>query len=620
MVLESEGLPWHKQERGSQDVDIIAGKDFLDILMGNNRQHRSHRLQKKARVSTKYPEFTTKFSDSDITTRPTKIPTSTITTMLKTEEKPTNNPRKSTSTFRTRTKNSPATTTSSTTTTIRSTTFPASSTIIFIDDSATNAVKIDDNKNVVLTNSRPLDSAKNIATSVVRQTRSTPYFTSQSATVQTEQPTMSFISKLIPIEEKSENYLNDNESENEKHSETMVVAVSMSSSSSREKSTTTSTTTTTVATTESTKASREKEVKPLVLKANKSDFGVEEPEPITSNSGSSSAYPANVEPLTNQNSQDYHNIMNSYDDGMYREDLQRGRSVSYSAVIQNLPTGDNRQVYNEYNDHQITNNSSTEKIAAMQESKDFYVTAKYNPPDYNESGDKKEESWKKELQKNYEPTEKNWGTPEKNYEEKQYQYGYSNGNVNNNGNGMPYGTGAKKPSTYDGAMPYETSTKYTSNNFNYQNNPNNAQNGGYLPPQSYNAEAKYQSAPTSTQYNPHPRLPLIQYAQQPEQNYEVDESVSVMSNGRVHGVQPSQSQSPAQKSSKKDDNQKVGYVVEGRNYRKYRVEERTSDGFIVGEYGVVSHDDGSLRGVRYTADGTINPRLIYDALMKFLAL
>ncbi|XP_034245085.1 MAGE-like protein 2 [Thrips palmi] len=63
-----------------------------------------------------------------------------------------------------------------------------------------------------------------------------------------------------------------------------------------------------------------------------------------------------------------------------------------------------------------------------------------------------------------------------------------------------------------------------------------------------------------------------------------------------------------------------GYVVEGRNYRKYRVEEKTPDGFIVGEYGVVSHQDGSLRGVRYTADSTINPRLIYDALVKFLSL
>lgn len=96
-----------------------------------------------------------------------------------------------------------------------------------------------------------------------------------------------------------------------------------------------------------------------------------------------------------------------------------------------------------------------------------------------------------------------------------------------------------------------------------------------------------------------------------EQNYEVDETVNVMTNGRTHGVVQEKPQ---------DDGQKVGYVVEGRNFRKYRVEERTADGFIVGEYGVVSHDDGSLRGVRYTADGTTNPRLIYDALMKFLSL
>ncbi|XP_044756520.1 uncharacterized protein LOC123315041 [Coccinella septempunctata] len=120
----------------------------------------------------------------------------------------------------------------------------------------------------------------------------------------------------------------------------------------------------------------------------------------------------------------------------------------------------------------------------------------------------------------------------------------------------------------------------------------------------------------SPEKNYAPRPTQGPYSAQPEQNYEVDESVSVVTNGRVHGVQPK----PNPDTKKKDDNQKVGYVVEGRNYRKYRVEERTSDGFIVGEYGVVSHDDGSLRGVRYTADGTINPRLIYDALMKFLSL
>ncbi|KAJ8983252.1 hypothetical protein NQ317_015599 [Molorchus minor] len=118
-------------------------------------------------------------------------------------------------------------------------------------------------------------------------------------------------------------------------------------------------------------------------------------------------------------------------------------------------------------------------------------------------------------------------------------------------------------------------------------------------------------------YSHSPPIPKV-YGRS-EQNYEVDEAVSVDTNGRVHGLQPSLAPTSA-KNSSKDDNQKFGYVVEGRNFRKYRVEERTADGFIVGEYGVVSHDDGSLRGVRYTADGTINPRLIYDALMKFLSL
>lgn len=109
---------------------------------------------------------------------------------------------------------------------------------------------------------------------------------------------------------------------------------------------------------------------------------------------------------------------------------------------------------------------------------------------------------------------------------------------------------------------------------------------------------------------------------QPEVNYEVDEAVSVITNGKAHGVQvptPPPMQSPAGQEDPSGQN-KFGYVVEGRNFRKYRVEERTADGFIVGEYGVVSHDDGSLRGVRYTADSTINPRLIYDTLVKFLSL
>lgn len=101
---------------------------------------------------------------------------------------------------------------------------------------------------------------------------------------------------------------------------------------------------------------------------------------------------------------------------------------------------------------------------------------------------------------------------------------------------------------------------------------------------------------------------------EPEKNYEVDEKISVLTDGRSHGVQENSNESC------KQDNCKVGYVVEGRQYRKYRVEERTSDGYIVGEYGVVRNEDGALRGVRYTADSDASPRLIYDALMKFLQL
>jgi len=142
---------------------------------------------------------------------------------------------------------------------------------------------------------------------------------------------------------------------------------------------------------------------------------------------------------------------------------------------------------------------------------------------------------------------------------------------------------------------------------------------------------------------------------EPEQNYEVDEAVSVLSDGRVHGVQQQQTPTTAvsgsyDASSTTDsgitdiavtgftatsisttastttsttqamETRKSGYVVDGKHYRKYRVEEETPDGFIVGEYGVVSHHDGTTRGVRYTADSSINPRVIYEALAKFLAL
>lgn len=81
----------------------------------------------------------------------------------------------------------------------------------------------------------------------------------------------------------------------------------------------------------------------------------------------------------------------------------------------------------------------------------------------------------------------------------------------------------------------------------------------------------------------------------PEQNYEVDESVSLITNGRAHGVQSTttarvnphasdetNANLPSNIPHDQEQDAKFGYVVEGRNFRKYRVEEKTADGFIVG--------------------------------------
>ncbi|CAK1540514.1 unnamed protein product [Leptosia nina] len=122
----------------------------------------------------------------------------------------------------------------------------------------------------------------------------------------------------------------------------------------------------------------------------------------------------------------------------------------------------------------------------------------------------------------------------------------------------------------------------------------------------------YSTTPSNGVTNPYTNDRPVEH--QPEKNYEIDEKVSVMTDGRSHGEQPNNPENC------KQENCKVGYVVEGRQFRKYRVEERTSDGFIVGEYGVVRNEDGALRGVRYTADSEASPRLIHDALMKFLQL
>lgn len=53
---------------------------------------------------------------------------------------------------------------------------------------------------------------------------------------------------------------------------------------------------------------------------------------------------------------------------------------------------------------------------------------------------------------------------------------------------------------------------------------------------------------------------------------------------------------------------------------KYLVEEKTHDGYIIGEYGVISPSSDILRGVRYTAHGSTDPQLIQEMLRIFWSL
>jgi hypothetical protein len=52
---------------------------------------------------------------------------------------------------------------------------------------------------------------------------------------------------------------------------------------------------------------------------------------------------------------------------------------------------------------------------------------------------------------------------------------------------------------------------------------------------------------------------------------------------------------------------------------RYLVEEKTHDGYIIGEFGVVSRSS-DLRAVRYTAHPSIDPQLIQEMLRTFWLL
>ncbi|KAL0126650.1 hypothetical protein PUN28_005194 [Cardiocondyla obscurior] len=346
------------------------------------------------------------------------------------------------------------------------------------------------------------------------------------------------------------------------------------------------------------------ELSNIVSESNRSEFSVDEDLPSTSWRGRVTMTPR-IQQVSTKSHQD--------------EEADEARIIDVDAIT--LPTEDNYELPVENSERRELNEELPEISADRLQGRK--MGRHYDAPFYNRSGPKVYSQSSKIVYKPprvYNEPVKVYGEPAKVYGESERVYGepakvYSEP-------AKVYGEPAKVYS--EPAKIYSEPAKVYGEPEKIYSEPSKI----YSEPAKVYAEpAKIYSQPAKVYGEPskvydsegQPVDRRRENGEPDEQNYEIDESVSVGSNGNVHGPQlVVTEETPG--ASEIEDGHKVGYVVEGRNYRKYRVEERTPDGFIVGEYGVVSHDDGSLRGVRYTADGTINPQLIYDALMKFLAL
>ncbi|XP_064489488.1 uncharacterized protein LOC135401172 [Ornithodoros turicata] len=71
-------------------------------------------------------------------------------------------------------------------------------------------------------------------------------------------------------------------------------------------------------------------------------------------------------------------------------------------------------------------------------------------------------------------------------------------------------------------------------------------------------------------------------------------------------------------SSTDESGYKLGYSVDDGKLKRFRYEERTPEGAIVGEFGY--HKNGVIRGVRYAAEPGVHPKVVYEALVKFFSL
>ncbi|XP_076307722.1 uncharacterized protein LOC143223527 [Tachypleus tridentatus] len=131
---------------------------------------------------------------------------------------------------------------------------------------------------------------------------------------------------------------------------------------------------------------------------------------------------------------------------------------------------------------------------------------------------------------------------------------------------------------------------------------------------SYVKEVKAQLIPVNTEQS----QPATDVQSSPEL-VEIKTSKNLKANGIAEKLLEGLIDKEGEVYSVDENSYKLRYIVDDGRFRKFRNEEKTAEGQIVGELGI-HHGNGVIRGVQYTASADVHPKLLYETLVKFLSL
>ncbi|XP_013793669.1 uncharacterized protein LOC106477675 [Limulus polyphemus] len=124
---------------------------------------------------------------------------------------------------------------------------------------------------------------------------------------------------------------------------------------------------------------------------------------------------------------------------------------------------------------------------------------------------------------------------------------------------------------------------------------------------------------TEVQFSPDVLDPQTEKAVPSPELLELEVSKDVKVNGIAEKLLKGLIDEEGANSSPDEKSYNVRYSIDDGRLRRFRHEEKTPEGLIVGELGI-HRGNGVIRGVQYTAEADVHPKLLYETLVKFLSL